>query len=283
MADDAGLQEALGITRSMIAMFPELQAVFDLWAEGKETQAKAAFNGTDFFKNNVGVVQTRLAAKANQPGAYSKLLEDFKLKTKKRLSAAGVRGMSDAEFADLAQLAYDTGMSDAQIDQWIVQHGKLGAIGGTTGGDISDLQAYARSFGISGYLDKNYWAAKSTSLFAGEITSEDIQADIRNMAASAFPGYADQIRAGVSVDSLASAYKGAIANILEVDPDSVTYDNPHLRKALQAVGPDGKPIVKPLWEFEKELRSTKEWEYTNNARDSLDSLSLKVLRDMGLA
>lgn len=241
------------------------------------------FYGTDFYKNNIGVVQTRLKAKSEQPGAYSKLLEDFKLKTKKRLSQAGIRGMSDADFNELAQLAYDTGMSDAQIDQWVLQHNKLGTVGGTTGGDIADLQAYARSFGVSGYVGKDYWASKSAGLFAGDITAEDIQTDIRNMAASAFPGYADQIRNGVSVDAIASAYKGAIANVLEIDPDSITYENPHLKQALQAVGPDGKPIIKPLWQFEKELRSTKEWEYTNNARDSLDSLSLKVLRDMGVA
>jgi hypothetical protein len=55
-----------------------------------------------------------------------------------------------------------------------------------------------------------------------------------------------------------------------------------LRRALQYTV-DGKPAVKPLWQFEKELRSTVEWEYTNNARDTIDSLSLKVLKDWGLA
>lgn len=280
---DESLGKALGISRSMLVMFPELQPVFDLLAEGKDTQAEQLFYGTDFYKNNIGTVQSRLASKAQQPGAYAKLLEDYKLKTKKRLSQLGVRGMSGSDFDELAQLAYDTGMSDTQVDQWITQHNKLGAVGGTTGGDIADLQSYARSFGVSGYIGKDYWANKSTSLFSGDITSEDIKTDIRNMAASAFPGYADQIRNGVTVDAIASAYKGAIANILEVDPDSVTYDDPHLKQALQAIGPDGKPIVKPLWQFEKELRATKQWEYTNNARDSLDTLSLKVLRDMGLA
>lgn len=280
---DMSLEKALGISRSMLDMFPELQPVFDLLVEEKDAQAEQLFYDTEFYKNNIGAVQTRLKAKAEQPGAYAKLLEDYKIKTKKRLSQLGVRGMSDADFDELAQLAYDTGMSDAQVDQWITQHNKLGEIGGVTGGNIADLQSYARSFGVAGYLDKNYWSAKSQSLFSGDITSEDIQSDIRNMAASAFPGYADQIRNGVSVDSIASAYRGAIANVLEIDPDSITYDNPHLKKALQAVGPDGKPIVKPLWQFEKELRSTREWEYTNNARDTLDALSLKVLRDWGVA
>ena len=74
-----------------------------------------------------------------------------------------------------------------------------------------------------------------------------------------------------------------MSSILERDVDSITYDDPRLRQALQYIGADGKPSVKPLWQFEKELRSTPEWGYTNNARDTIDSLSLKVMRDWGLA
>jgi hypothetical protein len=120
-------------------------------------------------------------------------------------------------------------------------------------------------------------------LFAGTTTIDDIQAEIRMKSASAFPAYAEQINNGVSVDSLASAYKGAISTILEVDPDSVTYNNPYLRRALQAVGSDGKPTVVPVWQFERDLRSTKEWEYTDNAIAYTDNVSMKILRDMGLA
>ena len=101
-------------------------------------------------------------------------------------------------------------------------------------------------------------------------------------SASAFPAYASQIEKGVSLEALASAYKSSMANILERDPDSISFEDPYLRRALQYTQ-DGKPAIKPLWEFEKELRSTPEWEYTNNARDVIDSLSLKVLRDWGLA
>jgi hypothetical protein len=73
-----------------------------------------------------------------------------------------------------------------------------------------------------------------------------------------------------------------MANILERDADSITYDDPRLRAALQYVGTDGKPSTKPLWQFEKELRSSPEWQYTNNARNTIDSLSLKVMQDWGM-
>jgi hypothetical protein len=121
------------------------------------------------------------------------------------------------------------------------------------------------------------------SLAAGTMVEDDIKAKMRQDSASAFPVFADQINAGKSLDALASAYKSSIANILEKDPDTVSWTDPNLRKALQNLDKDGKPILMPIWQFEKNLRSTTEWEYTNNARDTMDALSLKVLKDWGLA
>jgi hypothetical protein len=74
-----------------------------------------------------------------------------------------------------------------------------------------------------------------------------------------------------------------MATILERDADSITFEDPILRSALQYIGPDGKPSVKPLWQFEKELKSRPEWEYTNNARDTMDSLTLRVFQNLGIA
>jgi len=74
-----------------------------------------------------------------------------------------------------------------------------------------------------------------------------------------------------------------MANILEIDPDSITFSDPTLRKALQSTDASGKPSAQPLWQFEANLRNDPRWEYTNNARATVDSLSLKVLRDWGFA
>ena len=73
-----------------------------------------------------------------------------------------------------------------------------------------------------------------------------------------------------------------MATVLERDADSITFDDPRLLSALQYIGPDCKPSVKPLWQFERELRMTPEWEKTNNARTTVDNLAYKVLSDMGL-
>jgi hypothetical protein len=259
----------------------KLQEAWEKYLAGDFDGMQGAILASNFYKNNNATARARKQAELAQPGVYTDGLEDYKLKTRKSLVKSGLK--VDAKlFEGIAKTAYDSGMSDDQLKDFIVNSGLVTGYGGDVLGDTSSLKSYANSFGVIKYLDERYWAQKSQDLFLGNTTTEDIEEEVRNLAASAFPGYTDQIKAGISVDSLASAYKGSMASVLERDSDSITYDDPRLRAALQYVGPDGKPAVKPLWQFEKELRMTPEWEKTNNARTSVDNLAYKVLNDMGL-
>lgn len=260
----------------------EIKTVYDLFKAGNEAGALEALYKSSYYTTLSSTVRSRRKEQLEQPEVYKDNLEKYSLATRRRLTQAGIK-IDEAALAEVINNAYATGMSDAQVDSAIITSGKVTGFGGNVLGDTSALKSYANSFGVSNLMPDSYWRQKEQELFSGAITTEDIQADIRAKSASAFPGYADQINNGVSVDALASAYKGAMATILERDADSIDYTDPHLRAALQYAGPDGKPIVKPLWQFEKELRSTVEWAYTNNARNTFDTLSLKVMKDWGLA
>jgi hypothetical protein len=283
-ASQKGVQTALeyGISQALLKAYPELQEVYDLFKAGSTGPALEALYKTNYFQNLSPTVKARTKQKLEQPGVYLDSLDKYKVSARKRLVDSGIK-ISMTDFDKIANDAYARGLDDNQFDEVLLFSGKITGFGGKILGDTSDLKSYAQSFAATGYFNDAYWSQKSRDLFAGTTTTEDIQAEIRNKAASAFPGYADQINNGTSVDAIASAYKGAMANILERDADSITYNDPRLRQALQYIGADGKPAVKPLWQFEKELRATPEWEYTNNARDTIDSLSLKVMRDWGLA
>lgn len=267
---------AFGITADLIRQFPELQKVFDLWKAGNTTDAELEYYKTSYYKNLTSNAQTRQKKKASQPGVYAQELEAYKLEQKKRLTARGIT-VSDATLED----AYLKGLSDSQVDLNALIAAKGKPIGGSTLGSVQSLKEYADAFGMS-YSQRSL-DAWSQGIFSGTTTADDIQAQIRRDASSAFPVYADQINKGTSVEALTSAYKSSMANILEIDADSITFNDPTLRRALQYIGPDGKPAVKPIWQFETELRQDPRWEKTDGARKIVDSLSLKVLRDLGLA
>lgn len=260
----------------------EIKAIFDLFKANQPGPALEALFKSRYYKELSSTVRNRMKTKMEQPGQYTDALNKYKISARKRLVTAGIK-IDQQEFDKLAATAYDRGLDDNQFDELIKFSGKISGFGGNILGDTTSLKSYANSFGVGKYLGDAYWKQKSADLFIGRTTIDDIQAEIRATAASAFPGYADQINNGISVDAIGSAYKGAMATILERDADSITFEDPILRSALQYVGPDGKPAVKPLWQFEKELKSRPEWEYTNNARDTMDSLTLKVFRDMGIA
>jgi hypothetical protein len=259
----------------------KLEEAWQLYLKGDFDGMNAAILASNFYRNNNTTARTRLQAKTSQPGVYADGLDKYQLQTRKSLVNSGLK-MDNKLFMGLATKAYDAGMSEDQLKELIVNSGLVTGYGGEVLGDTSAMKSYANSFGVGKYLDEKYWAQKSQDLFLGRTTTEDIEDEVRNLAASAFPGYADQIKAGISVDSLASAYKGAIASVLEKDADSITFENPQLRAALQYVDKDGKPAVKPLWQFERELRMTPEWELTNNARTTVDNLAYKVMSDWGL-
>lgn len=277
-AEGQAQASAFGITKALLDKYPELVPVYELFLAGNITDAKLAYYSTDYYKNLGTAAKNRAVAKASQPGVYAQELEKFILQEKKRLIGRGIK-LDDATLTTILSEAYDQGLSEDQIDLKVLTKTKS-PFGGDTLESVQSLNQYANAFGITyGQKDIDQW---SRDIFAGLTTVADVQAKIRMDSASAFPAYAGQIEKGVSLEALASAYKSSMANILERDPDTISFEDPYLRRALQYTQ-DGKPAIKPLWEFEKELRSTPEWEYTNNARDVVDSLSLKVLRDWGFA
>lgn len=283
-AQQEGVQTAnsYGISEALLNAYPELRPIYDLFKAGNTGKALEDLYKTNYYQSISSVVKSRIKQKLEQPGVYADSLDKYKTSARKRLVNSGIK-IDMTNFDALATTAYERGLDDNQFDELLVFSGKLTGFGGQILGDTSALKNYAQSFAASGYFNDAYWAQKSKDLFLGITTTEDIQAEIRDKAASAFPAYADQIKNGTTVDAIASAYKGSMASLLEVDPDSITYNDPRLRQALQYVGPDGKPATKPIWQFERELRSMPEWAQTNNGREVIDSMSLKVLRDWGLA
>lgn len=275
---------AWGITYALLedpTYGPELKNVLNLLNAKNYSGALKALQNSKFYQNNTSTVASRMKLKASQPGAYADALDKYKLAQKRRLTAAGVQ-IDPNQIDSILTKAFDSGLDENQLDNSILGSGQYKAkFGGSTLGSTQALKEYANAFGVA--YNQSAWDAYSKDLFSGTTTTEDIQAKIRQDAASAFPAYADQINNGVSLDALASAYKSSMANILEIDPDSITFSDPTLRKALQSTDASGKPSAQPLWQFEANLRNDPRWEYTNNARATVDSLSLKVLRDWGFA
>ena len=270
---------AFGLTDSLIRAFPELQEVYDLFLKKDYTEARLKYFATNYYKGITETGKSRQGLKATAPGQYAQLLDSYRLAQRKRLTTKGIN-LDDATFNQLTEEGFDSGLDENQLDVKILNSGKLGTIGGTTLGMVNTLKTYADDYGVNQLLNKSWWDQKSTDLFAGKTTDDDIEEEIRNMSASAYAAYAPGIMAGRSLASQTSALKQSYATIYGVDPDTVQWSNPTFMKLTQYVDPKTKqPVPIPLWEAEKIMKSQDDYLYTKNAQDSFNEIGSSILRD----
>lgn len=150
---------------------------------------------------------------------------------------------------------------------------------GELGKAQDQLKSIARSYGVD--MGDSWYAAATQQVGKG-VAVEDFLDEIKQTAIGRYPGLADRINKGANVFQVASPYIQAKARILEMDPNSIDLDDMDIQKAIGYKDEKGAFSTRPLWEYEKDLRTKPEWQYTKNAKDSYDSLMLKVLRDFGL-
>jgi hypothetical protein len=270
---------AFGLTDSLITAFPELKEVYDLFLKKDYTEARLKYFATNYYKNLTETAKTRQGLKATAPGQYAQQLDAYRLGQRKRLVGKGIN-LDDATFNQLTAEGFDSGLDENQLDVKILNSGKLGTIGGTTLGMVNTLKTYADDYGVNQLLNKSWWDQKSTDLFAGKTTDDDIEQEIRNMSASAYAAYAPGIMAGRSLASQTSALKQSYATLYGVDPDTVQWSNPTFMKLTQYVDPKTKqPVPIPLWEAEKIMKSQDDYLYTKNAQDSFNAIGESILKD----
>ena len=103
-----------------------------------------------------------------------------------------------------------------------------------------------------------------------------IQNQIRSIASSGMPDNVKKLlNEGIDLDTVYSPYKNVMAQILELNPDSIDLKDPTLRLAF---GPDKETTI---YDFEKALRKDYRWQYTDNAKRDVSNVALKVLQDFG--
>ena len=126
MADEKGQAAALalGITEVLIKTFPELQAVFDLFAAGNIADARIAYFNTNYFKDLTGSAQSRKTKQQTQPGVYAQEFDAWKQAQRVRLISKGF--MYTPEIEALLESSYLKGDSDLQVEMTILNSVKMG-------------------------------------------------------------------------------------------------------------------------------------------------------------
>lgn len=155
-----------------------------------------------------------------------------------------------------------------------------GGVEGTTGA-IDDTLDSLRSLAINNGVEfSDGWYKQVADSIALNNTDKNYwEQTIRDQAAQRFPVFGEKIKAGISVNELASPYTSAMRRVLE--RGDVSLDDPWISKALNGVAEDGTPKAMTLYEFETALRQSSEWQNTTNGKNTLLNTGQKFLRDLG--
>jgi hypothetical protein len=281
MATGTDTAVSYGISEALLIVYPELKNVYELFKAGNEGAAIEALFKTNYYKNTSATVKQREKQKLEQPKVYADSVQKYKLAAQRRLVQSGIQ-IDTATFDSLVNQAFASGMDDNQLDQAIATSGKISGFGGNILVDTTALKTYSAQFGVNTLLNDAYWNQKSKDLFSGTVTTEDIQNEIKTLASSAYPAYADGFAIGQSLDSQTSNIKQTIASRLEVNANTIDYNHPLMKKLINYQDPTTKkPAKAPQYFVERTVKSDSAWAFTNNARNEVDPLVSKVFKDMG--
>ena len=244
-------------------------ALFQRQADKKLYEDAIAAAGNDVTK----------LAEVEATTTYGRGLKDLKDAIETARLAAGAE-LTDLEVNTLAQEAYDKGLDRERnsFNAFLDQKFKFSAEGakGKAGEQLSELQKVAAANGLD--LQKAFGTQLPTwfaSINKGE-SIETYKKIIRSVAKIGMPqNIATLLDNGVDLDAVYSPYKNVMASVLEINPESITLNDPVLRSAIT-----GEKEL-PIYEFQRQLRKDSRWQYTNQAKEEVSDVALKVLRDFG--
>ena len=274
----------------LAGFFEDIKKVIEASPTGTITQDE--FNnltrGYEWFSRYDSDQQEAEIAKAldrqNNTNLYEESIKEKKTNIAYTARQKGIE-LDDDTLTELAELARFNDWSAVEIDNAIGQEVvDLISAGGTAVGEAGEVQTSLQQWAASNGLNlTNAEVARyvESGAFGGQ-DLESIKQDIRKTyLAGAYPAWSDRIAEGADPADIAAPYRKRIASLLEISEDQIGFDDQLLQRGLQSVGPDGKPRVMPLFEFEQEIRKDPRWEFTDNAYDVYSRVGENLLRTFG--
>ena len=118
-------------------------------------------------------------------------------------------------------------------------------------------------------------------MVAGEWGLEQVKQEVRNKDFSRqYSAYADLFKQGTDVEDIAMDFRARAAQLLEQNVEAITMDNPLVKQAM-GFSVEGKPAAMPMYEFEKQVRQSAEWDKTDQAMEAYTGLGETILRNFG--
>lgn len=282
--DSTELAERYGMSYAFFKSQPELfkllkQATSKQWTAD---QFSAHLKNTKWWRTNSSTARQVQVLSKTDPATYKAQLSAQRA----ALEIAAVKMGAILTPKQLDKAAKDSlsyGWNEDQVQQFLgsyIQFSKDHTLGGMAGTAAKEITATAFANGIrmSDQTVKNY----AQYVVKGVASMQQVQDQIRMQALGAYPGFADQIKAGASMQDLAQPYIQAMASELGVPDTQLNMFTPQIKQAMGRRDAQGNPAPMSLTDFQTMLRGDQRWGQRPETANKALAVGRQVLADMGL-
>jgi hypothetical protein len=274
------------VQAALVNSNPELKALFNRAVAEKWTPAKfnAAFINTTWYKSNSDTWRVAETSRVTDPASWAeqvRLTKELIVRTSTDLGFT----LTDSQVNSLAsQSLYLAGGTSNAINPSILkthvaETGRITGTGGTALQVIDNLKMVDYNNGIS--HSESWYTSAARDILSGNGTVEEWNKQIKDAAKSKYAALAPLLDKGQTVRDIASPYLDAMATTFEIDPNSANLNDPLMQKALTNLNEKNEPSLKPLWQFQRELKQDDRYFKTNRANQEMTSLATTIARQFG--
>lgn len=228
-------------------------------------QTLARLYDTATWKNTQASVRNWMALSGTDPASAQAQIEAQKQAISTTASTLGI-GIGNDRLTQIATDSLKLGWNAQQINAAVgaeFQY-KPGAQVGAVGSAEQQVRKMAKDYLVP--LSDATLADWDRQVAMGTASPDTLKQYIITQAKGLFPTLAQQIDGGLTVQQLAEPYRQTAAQELDISPDSIDFTDQKWMRALSTTGPDGKPTMMGLSDWQKTLRTDQQygWDRTKN-------------------
>jgi hypothetical protein len=278
------LAETYGMSYAFFKSQPELMKKLKEAVSGQWTPEKfqAEIKNTGWWKKNSETVRQAQVLQKTDPATYKAQMEAARVAAQQMAVKAGAV-LSDKNVGKLAKNLVWYGWQEAQVQDFLGQYIKFQdgeVLGGMAGQVAKAIKNEAYKNGVA--VTKQSVLNNAQYVVRGLTSMEKIQASLREQSAGLYPAFAEQIKAGASVQDLAQPYIQMVANELGLPETDVSVFSPKVKQALNRTNAQGQPEAMNLNDFTQVVRNDPAWRKTPGVADKTLAIGRQVLAQMGL-
>ena len=288
----AGKASVYGWSIAVINSDPELKSLF---AQATATGPNggwttdhfvAKVRDTQWFKTHADTARQALILQKADPATYNQRVSAAAGQATTMAGTVGAR-LTPAQVQQIGAESVMYGWNGDQLRQrmegYITSVRDQGGTAQYAGGAANYQQQYTQMAGQYGVTvadnTMNQWVRDSVM---GRSTADQVRNNMVALASSRYPSLAARLKAGETLQDIASPYMQSYAKVLEVNPNTIALTDNLVQSALSGTDDKGQPATRSVWQFEQDLRNDPRYMKTQGAQDASLGMARKVLTDWGV-